>query len=152
MKIKLLSEGAKVPKRADDGAAGYDLYASSNFLVCPGRNVLPLDIQIELNPGTEGQIRPRSGFSLKGMEGYTSLSDAPKRFDADVILGTLDETFRGTVGVIIKSYETQPFIIKAGTKVAQMVITKYESEPFEMVDVLSETERGEGGFGHTGSM
>lgn len=152
MKVKLLSEGAKVPTRAENGAAGYDLYVPCDFEVIPGRNVIPLDIQIELDAGTEAQIRPRSGFSLKGMEGYRFEDmKTPGRFDADVLLGTVDESFRGIVGVIIKSYETVPFIIKAGTRVAQMVITHYCNKPFQIVSELSSTERGEGGFGHTGT-
>lgn len=153
MKVTLLSEGARTPMRTDEYAAGYDLYAPVDFEVKPGRNVLPLDIKIELDPGTEGQIRPRSGFSLKGIEGVLKADlDNPKRFDADVILGTLDENYRGIVGVILKSHETIPFIIKRGTKVAQMVIGRYCNTPFEVVDRLSDTERGEGGFGHTGTM
>lgn len=152
MKVKLLSEGAKVPTRAENGAAGYDLYVPHDFKVTPGRNVIPLDIQVELDPGTEAQIRPRSGFSLKGMKGYLS-EDAktPMRFDADILLGTIDESFRGTVGAIIKSSETEPFIIKAGTRVAQMVIERYCNDSFEIVSELSETRRGENGFGHTGT-
>lgn len=152
MKVKLLSEGARVPVRAEAGAAGYDLYVPCDFEVKPGRNVIPLDIQIELDAGTEAQIRPRSGFSLKGLEGYLPEDmETPKRFDADILLGTLDESYRGTVGVIIKSYEPAPFIVKAGTRVAQMVVERYCDDPFEVVSELSDTERGEGGFGHTGT-
>lgn len=152
MKVKLLSPGAKVPTRAEEGSAGYDLYVPCDFIVNPGRNLIKLDISIELEPKTEAQVRPRSGFSLKGIEGYLIDDlDTPRRFDADVILGTVDESYRGIVGVIIKSYESIPFIVKQGTKIAQMVIEHYCSEPFEIVSELSETERGKGGFGHTGS-
>lgn len=152
MKVKLLSPGAKVPTRAEEGAAGYDLYAPVDFEVKPGRNLIRLDISIELEHETEAQIRPRSGFSVKGIEGYL-LEDmnTPKRFDADVIIGTIDESYRGIVGVIIKSYESVPFVIKQGTKIAQMVISHYCNAPFEIATELSETERGEGGFGHTGT-
>lgn len=152
MKIKLLSEGAKVPTRAENGAAGFDLYAPADFAVIRGRNLLPLDIAIELDPGTEGQIRPRSGFSLKGMEGYVPTNaDETTRFNADVLLGTIDESYRGNVGVIIKNFD-EPFIIKKGTRVAQMVISTYCSSPFELVDELSETSRGDQGYGHTGTV
>ena len=152
MKVKLLSPGAKIPTRAKDGDAGYDLYAPKDFEVKPGRNVLPLDIQIELKPKTEGMVRPRSGFSINGIEGY--LANDPqtlRRFDADVIVGTVDEGYRGVVGVIIKSYENFPFMIAKGSKVAQMIISKYCDEPFEEASELSKTERGENGFGHTGT-
>lgn len=152
MKIKLLSEGAKVPTRAEEGAAGYDLYVPCDFTVNPGRNLIKLDISVELDCGTEAQIRPRSGFSLKGIEGcLVDDLETPRRFDADVIIGTVDESYRGIVGAIIKSYESVPFVVKEGTKIAQMVIEHYCSDPFEIVSELSETKRGKGGFGHTGS-
>lgn len=152
MKIKLISAGAKIPTRAENGAAGFDLYAPADVVIYPGRNLLPLDIVIELDHGTEAQIRPRSGFSLKGMEGYAlATSDKPTRFDADVMLGTIDESYRGNVGVIIKNYGGT-FYIKKGTRVAQMVISHYCSQPFELVNELSETSRGEQGFGHTGTV
>ncbi len=152
MKVKLIAPGAKIPTRANEYAAGYDLYAPTDVEIKPGRNILPLGIKIELDPNTEAMIRPRSGFSAKGMEGPDPKDPSKKkRFDADVIIGTIDEDFRGIPGVIIKSYESSPFIIEAGTKVAQMVISKYCSDPFEVVDKLSETERADQGFGHTGS-
>ncbi len=150
IKIQLLSENAKLPQRAENGAAGYDLYLPEDAIINKGRNVIPLDFKIELNPGTEAQIRPRSGFSVKGIEGYFYNLDTPKRFDADVILGTIDESYRGNVGVIIKSNENFSFIVKAGTKIAQMVISNYIADTFVESDNLSDTDRGEGGFGHTG--
>lgn len=152
MKVVLESHFAKAPERTDDGAAGFDLFLPNDFAVKPGRNVVPLDIRIELNPGWEAQIRPRSGFSAKGMEGFNpnNLLE-PKRYDADVILGTIDENYRGIVGVIIKSYEKVPFILKRGTKVAQMVISPYFAAPFVVDSELSSTSRGDGGFGHTGT-
>ena len=153
MKIKLMSADAKIPTRAENGAAGFDLYVPADFIVTPGRNLLPLDIMIELDHGTEGQIRPRSGFSLKGIEGYSELlPNFPGRYDADVLLGTIDESYRGNVGVIINSNEPHPFYITKGTRIAQLVISHYCSEPFEVVNELSETSRGEQGFGHTGTV
>lgn len=152
MKVVLLSPGAKIPTRANNYAAVYDLYAPEDFEVKPGRNILPLGLRIELDPHTEGMIRPRSGFSAKGMEGKSlDNSKEVKRFDADVIIGTIDEDFRGIPGVIIKSFESKPFIIEAGTKVAQMVVHEYCSQPFEVVDELSKTERADQGWGHTGT-
>lgn len=151
MNIVLLSEGAKLPARASQFAAGYDLYVPKDVVINPGRNLVPLDIQIELPPNTEAQIRPRSGFSLKGIEGNTMLGYDLCRFDADVLLGTIDEDYRGNVGVIIKSYEPKSFIVKQGTRIAQMVISHYCSEQFELSTDLTATERGEQGFGHTGS-
>jgi len=150
MRIKLLSENAKVPTRAEQGAAGYDLYVPKDTEIHFGRNLIPLDISIELDRGYEANIRPRSGFSLKGIEGKTS-DGVTKRFNADVIIGTVDESYRGNVRVIVKSQEDTSFIVPQGTRIAQMVIEKYYDEPFEVVSELSQTERGEGGFGHSGA-
>lgn len=148
MKIVLLSPGAMVPKRVNDYAAGYDLFTPQDSVVKPGRNLIPLDISVELDPSTEGEVRPCSGYSINGMKGF-SLDDlnTEKRFDADVIIGTVDEDYRGVVGVIIKSYEDKPFIIKKGVKIGQLVVKKYIGEPFEIVSELSSTERGTKGFG-----
>lgn len=163
MKIKLITPNAKVPTRADEGAAGYDLYVPCDTVINPGRNIVKLDFQMELDPGTVATVRPRSGFSAKGIDGvHFSTSDRllhkdhrgndiPVRFDADVLIGTVDESYRGIVGVIIKSYERKPFILKAGTRAAQMVITQYCKGEFEVVESLIDSERGEGGFGHTGA-
>ncbi len=89
MKIQLLSEGAKVPTRGSDLAAGYDLYVPKDTVVNPGRNIVPIDIAIALTPGYEAHVRPRSGFSVKGFEGHTIISTGydpvPTRFDADVV-------------------------------------------------------------------
>lgn len=152
MKVKLLSDGAKVPTRAESGAAGYDLYVPKDTVINPGRNLIPLDIQIELDSQTEAAIRPRSGFSLKGIEGWAeNCPSTLRRFNADVLLGTIDESYRGNVGVIIKSFEANPFIVKAGTRIAQMIISTYCSGIFQVAEDLSETQRGAGGFGHTGT-
>ena len=154
MKIKLLSADAKIPTRADKGAAGLDLYLPKTVTIKPGRQVVPLDFAMALDYGNEGQIRPRSGFSAKGIEGYpcsNAICKETKRYDADVLLGTIDCTYRGNVGAIIKSYEKEPFVVPAGTRIAQMVISECSMEGFEQVDELDETDRGEGGFGHTGS-
>ena len=151
MKIKFLSDKAQMPTRADKGAAGFDLYVPQDTVIHPGRNIVPLDFAIELTGESEAQIRPRSGFSAKGMEGYCIQDGSCNRYDADVILGTIDKTYRGNVGVIIKSYEKQPFLIKQGTRIAQMVISHCYLGELELVEDLSDTERGEGGFGHTGA-
>ena len=151
MKIKLLSEGAKMPTKADNGAAGFDLYTPAEVTIKPGRNIVPLDIAMGICPGWEGQIRPRSGFSAKGMEGFGEDGKSLKRYDADVIIGTIDCTYRGVVGVLVKSYEDKPFVIPAGTRIAQIVFSQCYTGELESVNELDETERGDGGFGHTGT-
>lgn len=158
MKVKLLSEGAQVPTKATNQAAGFDLYVPSNTIVNPGRNIIPLNISIAIPHGLEGQIRPRSGFSAKGMEGHiyidensiTTLSEETKRYDADVLLGTIDSDYRGCVGVLVKSNETTPFVIAGGTRIAQLIVAPYSIIHMEVATTLDNTERGEGGFGHTG--
>lgn len=156
MKIKLLSKNAKKPTRASSLSAGYDLYVPNNTVIQPGRNVVSLDFALSLLPGWEAHIRPRSGFSAKGMEGHKisepGLFDIePTRFDADVIQGTIDADYRGNVGVIIKSFEQAPFVVSAGTRIAQMVIGTHYSGSLDITSEINETERAEGGFGSTGT-
>lgn len=150
MKIKFLSDGAKMPTKADAGAAGYDLYVPKDTVLIPGRNIIPLDFAIQLDHGYEATIRPRSGFSAKGFECVPVNKTYTTRIDADVILGTIDETYRGNVGVIVKNNSSSEYIIPKGSRIAQMVISKCYMDELEQADELSETERGEQGFGHTG--
>jgi dUTP pyrophosphatase len=150
MKIKFLSEGAQMPTKADSGAAGYDLYVPKDTRLFPGRNIIPLDFAIQLEHGYEATIRPRSGFSAKGFECMTIHDDSTVRINADVLLGTIDETYRGNVGVIVKSNEPEEYIIPKGSRIAQMVISQCYMGKLERSEELSETKRGEQGFGHSG--
>lgn len=141
--IKRLSEDAIIPMKATDGAACFDLYIPRETAIQKGRNVIPLDIAIELPRGTRADIRPRSGFSAKGMEDIHGC-----RRDADVLLGTIDEDYKGNVGVIIRSEDF--FILGRGTRVAQMLIADYHKCCLEEIEDLTESKRGERGFGSTG--
>lgn len=143
IRIKRLSEDALVPVRATDGAACFDLYVPRATAIHKGRNIIPLDIAIELPHGTYAEIRPRSGFSAKGIEDETGC-----RRDADVLHGCVDEDFRGNVGVIVRSEDY--FVIAKGTRVAQMLICNYRQCDLAEAEDLSETARDEGGFGSTG--
>ena len=143
IRIKRLSDDALIPVRATEGAACFDLYTPREFAVQKGRNIIPLDLSIELPAGTYAEIRPRSGFSAKGFEDVHGC-----RRDADVLHGVVDEDFRGNIGVIVRSEDY--FVIAKGTRVAQMLIGGYIPCEFEEVDDLSSTDRGEGGFGSTG--
>lgn len=156
MKIKLLSEGAKMPTRADEQSAGYDLYVPKDTIIYPGRQVISLDLNMEITPGWEGNVRPRSGFSSKGMEAYKVDDNNNKigdliRIDADVLEGTVDASYRGIVGVIVNNHCSERYLIEKGTRIAQIVFEKCYQGPLEEVTELSSTERGEGGFGHSGS-
>lgn len=155
MEIKLLSPNAKMPSKGSKQAAGYDLYVPKDTIINPGRNIIPIDIAIALFPGYEAQIRPRSGFSAKGFEGYVITDngheETPTRFDCDVLLGTVDSDYRGNIGVIVNSHETKSFIVTAGTRIAQMVIANHWSGELITVNELDNTKRGEGGYNSTGT-
>lgn len=146
MKLQIVKDGAMAPRRTSAGAAGYDLYTPEDYYVKPGRNVIPLGFKVELPDHVMALITSRSGFAANGMEDADGV-----REDADVIDGKIDWDFRGEVGVIIKSNEKYPFLIKAGTRIAQLVLIRVETQVIEIVNSLSDTERGEGGFGHSGA-
>ena len=143
IRIKRLTEDALLPVRATDGAACFDLYVPKDTPIQKGRNIIPLDIAIELPHGTYAEIRPRSGFSAKGFEDITGC-----RRDADVLHGIVDEDYRGNVGVIVRSEDY--FIVAKGSRVAQMLICNYLPSEFVEVEELSSTDREAGGFGSTG--
>lgn len=142
--IKRLSKDALIPVRATNGAACFDLYVPRDTPIQKGRNVIPLDLAIELPGGFYAEIRPRSGFSAKGFEDFTGC-----RRDADVLHGIVDCDYRGNIGVIVKSEDY--FVVAKGTRVAQMLICNYY--PCDLIEAkeLSETERQSGGFGSTGT-
>lgn len=143
IRIKRLSEDALIPVKATNGAACFDLYVPKDTPIQKGRNIIPLDLAIELPGGFYAEIRPRSGFSAKGFEDVTGC-----RRDADVLHGVIDCDYRGNIGVIVKSEDF--FIVAKGTRVAQMLIANYC--PCDLVEAedLSSTERQFGGFGSTG--
>ena len=137
MKIRLLSETAKAPKRATPGASCWDVYADEPKVLMPGeRAMIRLGFSIELPIGMEAQIRPRSGLTL----------------NAGVLchLGTIDSDYRGEVGAILFNLGDTVCEIKVGDRIAQMAVCMVFNQPFELVASLSETERGTGGFGSTG--
>lgn len=101
------------------------------------RVILPTNLKIQLPEGYEAHIRPRSGLSIK--KGLT------------VMFGTIDADYTGDIGIICANFTNEPIEIEHGERVAQMVIAKHESVVWEEVEVLNETDRGEGGFGHTGT-
>lgn len=130
-----------LPTYATEQSAGMDLRA---FLDDPvtlkpmERKLIPTGIKIALEEGYEAQIRPRSGLAMK--KGITVLNSP----------ATIDSDYRGDVGVILINLSNEDFVVNNGDRIAQMVIHKYETVEWEEVDELDQTERGEGGFGHTG--
>lgn len=164
IKFKKLHEGARLPKKATEGSAAYDLYVAEDVIIKPGRQVIPLGFAMEMPEGIQALVNPRSEFSSKGMEGckmnlkfsnvepfYELIpTEEIARFDCDVIEGKIDSDYRGGVGVIIHNHDCT-FLVKAGTRIAQMTFSKVESPVFEEVEKLSETERGARGCGSTGA-
>jgi dUTP pyrophosphatase len=139
LKVKRLVSHAVVPQYARAGDAGLDLYASVAVALAPGAAALVgTGIAIELPPGTEAQVRPRSGLALKHS---VTVLNTP---------GTIDEGYRGEVGVILINHGAQPFEVRPGMKIAQLVVAPRVSVDVVEVDALSDTERGAGGFGSTG--
>jgi dUTP pyrophosphatase len=134
-------EGLPMPTYMSDHAAGADLHAAINeeLTLLPGaRAMIPAGFCIALPAGYEAQIRPRSGLALHN--GVTLLNTP----------GTIDADYRGPVNVILANFGTQPFRIRRGDRIAQMIIAPVVRASFDLVESLGETERQEGGFGSTG--
>lgn len=142
MKIRIINKSAhELPHYETGASAGMDLRAniSENVTLQPlERAIIKTGLYIELPVGYEAQVRPRSGLAAK--KGITVLN-AP---------GTIDADYRGEVGVILVNLSNEPFTIENGERIAQMVIAKHERAIWEQVNELSDTARGEGGFGSTG--
>ena len=142
MKIKIVNKGHQpLPAYATAQSAGMDLRANIDeplVLKPMERCLVPTGLHIALPAGYEAQVRPRSGLALK--RGITVLN-AP---------GTVDADYRGEVGVLLINLSAEDFVINDGERIAQMVIARHETAELLEVDVLDETERGEGGYGHTG--
>lgn len=141
--LKRLSHGMDLPlpKYMSEHAAGMDLYAAvtEDIIIEPsGWKLVPTGLAMALPEGYEAQVRPRSGLALK--QGVSVLNTP----------GTVDADYRGEVGVILMNHSKQNLIVKRGDRIAQMIINKIERITFEEVVELPSTERGAGGFGHTG--
>lgn len=142
MQIKIINKSDyALPSYETKGSAGLDLRANiDNPIVLQplDRALIPTGLFMELPAGYEAQIRPRSGLALK--KGITVLNSP----------GTVDSDYRGEVGVILINLSSVDFTINPGDRIAQMVIAKHEQAEWAEVDGLSSTERGEGGYGHSG--
>ena len=137
------ADGLPLPAYETGGSAGMDLRAAlaeeAPLTLDPGaRALVPTGLRIALEPGYEAQVRPRSGLALK--HGLTCLN-AP---------GTIDSDYRGEVGVILINHGQEPFVIRRGERIAQLVIARHEQATLVEVEALDETARGTGGFGSTG--
>lgn len=142
VKVKVVNNGHQpLPAYATPQSAGLDLRANLTepIVLHPmQRRLVPTGLHIALPEGYEAQVRPRSGLALK--HGITVLNTP----------GTIDADYRGEVMVLLVNFSTEDFVINDGERIAQMVIARCEQGQWEPVDVLDTTERGTGGYGHTG--
>ena len=142
MKVKIINKSHhQLPAYATLQSAGMDLRANLEEPVTLKpleRKLIPTGLFMALPDGYEAQVRPRSGLALK--KGITVLNSP----------GTIDADYRGEIGVILVNLSNQDFVVEDGERIAQMVIARYEQAEWELVESLDETERGTGGFGHTG--
>ena len=134
-----VDDNSLIPKYQTQGSAGCDLYANENITIRPGRRaIVSTGLKIELPPGFEAQVRPRSGLAAK--YGITVLNSP----------GTVDEDYRGEVKVILLNTGDESFIINKGDRIAQLVFCRVFRGIFQTADGLGATSRGSGGFGSTG--
>lgn len=142
MKVKVINKSKhELPTYATEGSAGMDLRANIDapIVLHPmERKLIPTGLYIALPMGYEAQVRPRSGLALKH---GISVCNSP---------GTVDCDYRNEIGVILINFGQEDFVVNDGERIAQMIIAKYERAEWEPVDELDETERGMGGYGHTG--
>ena len=143
IKIQVVNRGhQQLPAYATIQSAGMDLRANLDEPVTlhpMERRLIPTGLHIALPEGYEAQVRPRSGLALK--HGLTVLNTP----------GTIDADYRGEIGVVLINLSQQDFVVNDGERIAQMVIARYEQGERVEVEALDETERGEGGYGHTGT-
>ena len=151
MEVKIKLYDGIMPHKQHTGDAAFDLYAPRDIRLKPGRQVIDLGFALELPHGYAATIQPRSGLSIKGME--AKINSVTHNIDADVIRGLVDECYRGHVGVILKVVEPDArfYIIPKGTRIAQMQIVSVPDVELSEVEALSETDRGQNGFGSTGT-
>ena len=142
MKVKIINKSQHpLPAYETILSAGMDLRASLTepiILQPMQRALIPTGLYIELPAGTEAQIRPRSGLAFK--HGITVLNSP----------GTIDADYRGEIKVLLINLSQEPFEIRDTERIAQMVVSKHETVEWQLVETLNQTQRGEGGFGHTG--
>jgi len=139
LKVKRLSPSATLPAQAHPGDAGLDLYSAVDLDIEPGdARLVGTGLALELPPGTEAQVRPRSGLALKHS---VTVLNTP---------GTIDEGYRGELGVILINHGRTVFAVRHGMKVAQLVVKPTLAVDVVTVETLSDTPRGSGGFGSSG--
>lgn len=138
LQVKKLSHNATPPQRASAGAAGYDLFSSENAVVAPGtRQVVKTDISVAVPPKHYGRVAPRSGLAYK--------------HNVDIGAGVIDSDYRGPLGIVFINNGVKDFHIKIGDRIAQFLLERVDTPEVQVVEELDETERGNKGFGSTGT-
>eukprot|EP00571_Detonula_confervacea_P011574 CAMPEP_0172308258 /NCGR_PEP_ID=MMETSP1058-20130122/8916_1 /TAXON_ID=83371 /ORGANISM="Detonula confervacea, Strain CCMP 353" /LENGTH=165 /DNA_ID=CAMNT_0013020637 /DNA_START=189 /DNA_END=686 /DNA_ORIENTATION=+ len=137
LQVKFLSEHAKMPTRGSPQSAGFDLSSAETTMVpAGGRAVVKTDLSIACPEGTYARIAPRSGLAVKKM--------------IDCGAGVVDADYRGNVGVVLFNFGSDDFEVNVGDRIAQLILEQISMVPAVKVEELTETQRGEGGFGSTG--
>jgi dUTP pyrophosphatase len=136
-KVKLHDVSAKMPKKAEPGSAGYDIFSNEHVIVPSGsRKLISTGVSIEVPDYYYVRVAPRSGLACKGI---------------DIGAGVVDSSYRGEVKVLIINNGSPPFEIKNGDKIAQLILERCGNAKIELADTLGDTLRGSGGFGSTGN-
>lgn len=142
IKVRIINKGRQpLPEYATEQSAGMDIRANIDEAIVlhpMERKLIPTGLYMALPKGYEAQVRPRSGLALK--HGITVLNSP----------GTIDADYRGEIKVLLVNLSTEDFVINEGERIAQMVVARHEQVEFDAVDALDDTERGAGGYGHTG--
>ena len=139
IKIKLLNDSATIPQKQTENSAGYDVYSSENKIIRAKKyELISTGLSIEMASDIEAQIRPRSGLAIKN--GITVLNSP----------GTIDSDYRGEIKIALINHSDNDFEITTGQRIAQIIFSKVENVKFDIVEQLSNTTRGTGGFGSTG--
>lgn len=141
MKMKIISRSGRMPEYATEDAAGFDIsaYLDEPFVLKAGeRALVPTGLYFEVPKGYEAQVRARSGLAIKHGIGLVNG------------IGTIDADYRGEVRVPMINWSNEDFVINDGDRIAQVIVTSYEKVEIELASEISDTERGTGGFGHTG--
>lgn len=139
LNVTRLIPSAVIPTRSTPGSAGLDLFSTDNYVIMPGRRVVvSTGISVRLPPGTYGRIAPRSGLAVK--------------HGLDTLAGVVDPDYTGEIKVVLQNLDAvQPFIIRPGYRIAQLILEKFETVDVTEVTELPPTERGAEGFGSTGA-
>jgi dUTP pyrophosphatase len=135
-KVKLLNFDAQVPRKADSGAAGYDVFSTISTVIPPGtRKLIPLGISCEISKDFYLRVAPRSGLSVVGI---------------DIGAGVVDSSYRGNIQVLVINNGQMDYTVEKGNRIAQLILERCSDADVQVIDTLSEAERGASGFGSTG--